>query len=189
MVPRRVVQRQGGSRAAQGSTGTVQSLRLSLLGHSQGLQTPSLQAVPKYWLRMTLESQPGTMGTGGVPLWENPQDWQCQSRDTSKDTAVMGDHGWDTPKQRAAEENQQEAAISRQNTPKAHGVTGRNHCAHNHKPPVPHRQSWNKLSTTCGENRGIWGGGMRRDLSVCVHFSFSCLNTWMKDQKFVLSIY
>lgn len=34
-------------------------------------------------------------------------------------------------------------------------MTDRNHHAYNHKPPVPHRQSRDKVSTTCGENRGI----------------------------------
>lgn len=75
---------------------------------------------------------------------------------------------WDTPKQRAAEENQQGADNCKQKTPKAHGVTDKYHHAHNHKPPVPCRQSWDKVSTTCGENRGIWGGGIRSAPSVCV---------------------
>lgn len=92
MAQRRAVQRQEGSRAARGSPSTVQCLRLSVLGRSQDLQTASLQAVPEDWLRVTLKSELGTVGAGGMALREKPQELQCQSWDTSKDTAVMGDH-------------------------------------------------------------------------------------------------
>lgn len=67
-MQRRVVQRKGGS------AGTVQSLQLGLLGDSQDLQSASLQAVPKDWHRVALGSELGTVGAGGVPLWEKPQD-------------------------------------------------------------------------------------------------------------------
>lgn len=63
----------------------------------------------------------------GLAVWEEGQDLLSSSRDTSKVTAAVGHPFWgrDTPKQTAAEANQQEADINRKKTT-VHGATDRN---------------------------------------------------------------
>lgn len=139
MTQRRVVQRQGGSRAARGSAGTVQrwdTARTCRLHHSRlcpRTDPPIWAGHRAGWRCATVGEAPGlTMPEQGHRQRHcSHHGWPCCR--------------WDTAKQRAAGENRQEEDIGRLRTPKAHGATDRNHHAHNHKPPVPHRQSWDRV--------------------------------------------